>query len=216
MSLYETNEDVRKGVDFALEVFTSCFDKSEDKEHDNPIIDNDDFVKVSNNLASQTLSSEIDPGINLHDFENLRSAHKKFHDVKISDFEKSKSKLKKERQIERKKTLGKNCFDFKPSEMTEELKRDLKIIKSRNLIGNGTFSNVTDFKKKLPAAVQIGTVVEPKSEFYSARIPKKMRQKTLVEELAADLDFRKKLKSKFQKIQDSRPKRLKSSKRKRK
>ena len=218
-SLYETDPDVRKGVDFALEVFKSCFeDKTTtptEESSENAIVENKSFVEVKNPYqVSDTLSSEIDPGIDLETFEYQDK--KPVGDVQISDFEKSSSKLKKERKVERSKTLGKNYFDFKPSEMTEELKRDLKIIKSRNLIGKGAFSNVSDYKKKLPSAVQIGTIVEDKSEFYSSRVPKKMRQKTLVDELAADFDFRKKLKDKFMKIQSSKPKRLKGGKGKRK
>lgn len=215
-SLYETDPDVKKGVDFALDVFRSCFDeKTSVESSENPIVENKSFVEVKNPyLVSDTLSSEINPGLDLESFQYENKTE--IGDVQISDFEKSSSRLKKERRVERSKTLGKNYFDFKPSEMTEELKRDLKIIKSRNLIGKGAFSNVSDYKKKLPSAVQIGTVVEDKSEYYSGRIPKKMRQKTLVDELAADFDFRKKLKEKFLKIQSSKPKRLKGGKGKKK
>lgn len=216
--IYETNPDVKKGVDFALDVFRSCFEEKSappaEDDSENAIVENKNFVEVNNPyLVSDTLSSEINPGIDLETFEYQDK--QQIGDVQISDFEKTSSKLKKERKIERSKTLGKNYFDFKPSEMTEELKRDLKIIKSRNLIGKGQFSNVSDYKKKLPSAVQIGTIVEDKSEFYSSRVPKKMRQKTLVDELAADFDFRKKLKEKFLKIQSSKPKRLKGGKGKR-
>ena len=212
---YDTNPDVKRGVDFALEVFASCFESKvkEPESEENPIEGNKSFVEVKNPyLVADKLSSEIDPGFDLDTFEYDNK--KKIGDVEISDFEKSATHLKKERRTERGKTLGKNWFDFKPSEMTEELKRDLKIIKSRNLIGKGQFSNVSDYKKKLPSAVQIGTVVEDKSEFYSSRVPKKQRQKTLVDELAADFDFRKKLKDKFLKIQSSKPKRLHGGKKK--
>lgn len=208
---YDTNPDVKKGVDYALEVFRSCFDeKVAENGSENPIIENKSFVEIKNaGQVSDSLSSEINPGIDLDSFEY--TGKQKIGNVEISDFEKSASRLKKERKSERSKTLGKNYFDFKPSEMTDELKRDLKIIKSRNIIGKGSFSNVSDYKKKLPSAVQIGTIVEDKSEYYSSRIPKKMRQKTLVDELAADFDFRKKLKEKFLKIQSSKPKRLRNS-----
>ena len=206
---YDTNPDIKKGVDYALEVFKACFDSEvavDDSE--NAITENKSFVEIGNQV-SDSLSSEINTGIDIDSFEYQTKT--KIGNVEISDFEKSATKLKKERNLERSKTLGKNYFDFKPSEMTQELKRDLKIIKSRNLIGKGSFSNVSDYKKKLPTAVQIGTIVEDKSEFYSSRVPKKMRQKTLVDELSADFDFRKKLKEKFLKIQSSKPKRLKNS-----
>lgn len=39
-------------------------------------------------------------------------------------------------------------------------------------------------------AVQVGTVVEGPGEFYSARIPRKQRKRTIVEELLADEKFK--------------------------
>ena len=208
---YHTNPEVKQGVDFALEVFASCFEKKKeptpDPADENAIVENKSFVEVKNPyLVSEALSSELDPGIDLDaDEYNTDLKPSVPVTVEISDFEKTTTQAKKERKLERSKTLGKKYFDFKPSEMTEELKRDLKIIKSRNIIGKGQFSNVSDYKKKLPSAVQIGTIVEDKTEYFSSRVPKKMRQKTLVDELAADFDFRKKLKEKFMKIQSSKP-----------
>ena len=37
----------------------------------------------------------------------------------------------------------------------------------------------------------MGTIVETSADFYSSRIPKKQRKKTLVDELLEDADFRK-------------------------
>ena len=208
LSAYERDPDLKKGVDLALEIFASCFTSDvaskDTSEESCPVLGNSSFVTVPVNPYQQiaTLSSEIDPGV--PDFSEPAKNEK----VTIAPFEKTVRQLKKERDLERSKTLGKKYFDFKPAEMTKELIRDLKIIKSRNLLQKGVFSNVSDYKKGLPTAVQIGTVVEDKSEFYSSRVPKKMRQKTLVDELAADFEFRKKLKEKYAKIQDSKPKRL--------
>jgi hypothetical protein len=39
--------------------------------------------------------------------------------------------------------------------------------------------------------LQVGTVIEGPGEYYSSRIPKKDRKKTLVEELLADDKFKK-------------------------
>ena len=38
---------------------------------------------------------------------------------------------------------------------------------------------------------QFGEVVEDSTDFYSSRIPKKQRKSTVVEELLADVEFRK-------------------------
>ncbi len=37
---------------------------------------------------------------------------------------------------------------------------------------------------------QVGTVVDSPVDFYSSRIPKKQRKRTMVEELLADAEFR--------------------------
>lgn len=54
------------------------------------------------------------------------------------------------------------------------------------------------------AVVGVGTVVEGPTEFFSARIPRKQRQKTLVEEVLAAEDMRKKSKARFAAIQQKR------------
>ena len=43
--------------------------------------------------------------------------------------------------------------------------------------------------------LKVGTVIEGPGEFYSARIPKKSRQSTIVDELLADDKFRRLVKS---------------------
>lgn len=40
------------------------------------------------------------------------------------------------------------------------------------------------------ASFQVGTVLDSPADFYHARIPKKERKKTIVEELLADSEFR--------------------------
>ena len=47
----------------------------------------------------------------------------------------------------------------------------------------------------------MGTVIEGSAEFYSSRISKKQRKGTLVDELLADAEFRKKNKKKYLEIQ---------------
>ena len=44
---------------------------------------------------------------------------------------------------------------------------------------------------EFPVLCQVGTVIEGAAEFYSARVPKKLRKRTIVEELLADEQFRK-------------------------
>lgn len=97
-------------------------------------------------------------------------------------------------------TAGKNWFDLGKPEMTPELKRDLQLLKMRHALDPKRF-----YKKENAAMSEyfaVGTIKEDASEFYSARISRKNRKKTLAEEiLASKPDY---FKSRYQKIQDSK------------
>jgi hypothetical protein len=53
---------------------------------------------------------------------------------------------------------------------------------------------------------QIGKVIDSPTEFYSSRVPKKLRKRTLVDELLADQEFKKYNKRKFVEIVEQRRK----------
>ena len=69
---------------------------------------------------------------------------------------------------------------------------------------------VTKLKDKVieffSSFIQIGHVVDSAVDFYSDRIPKKDRKKTLVDELLADAEFRKFSKRKYVEIIDEKSK----------
>lgn len=56
--------------------------------------------------------------------------------------------------------------------------------------------------KTLPKYFQMGTIVESPTEFFSARIKKKDRKETIVQELLADQKSRDYFKRKFNEIQE--------------
>lgn len=93
---------------------------------------------------------------------------------------------------------GKGWFGMKPSAMTEDLKTDLAIIRNRTYLDPKHFYKSSD---KHHSIVQVGTVIEGASEFYSSRLTKKERRTNLTEELMADtatLDY---TKNKFKKME---------------
>ena len=67
--------------------------------------------------------------------------------------------------------------------MTEDVKRDLKVIRYRNYLDPKRFYKSADTPSKY---VQVGTVIEGTAEFYSSRLTKKERRSNLTEELMAD------------------------------
>ncbi|KAK3814902.1 MAG: Fcf2 pre-rRNA processing-domain-containing protein [Benniella sp.] len=112
---------------------------------------------------------------------------------------------KKQKQEEREKTAGKGWFDLPQQIMTPELKRDLQILKLRNVLDPKRFYKREDKgKAKFPKYFQIGTVIEGNTEFYSSRLTKKERATTITGEVMKDLAGREYYKRKFSEIQEAK------------
>lgn len=106
----------------------------------------------------------------------------------VPSSQQSRRERKKAHAAEKESSKGAKWFHMKRAEMTDEEKRDLKILKMRKALDPKTFYKGDDMKG-LPRFFQKGTVVESKAEFYSSRIPKKQRKQTLADELMADAKF---------------------------
>ncbi|XP_064458984.1 deoxynucleotidyltransferase terminal-interacting protein 2-like [Ornithodoros turicata] len=104
--------------------------------------------------------------------------------------------LKAERKKEREKTKGPNWFGLGAPEITDELKNDLEVLRMRAVLDPKQFYKKNDLKV-LPKYFQVGTVMDNAADFYHARVPKKDRKRTLVEELLADAEFTKYNKKKY-------------------
>ncbi|XP_033116161.1 deoxynucleotidyltransferase terminal-interacting protein 2-like isoform X2 [Anneissia japonica] len=107
----------------------------------------------------------------------------------IPSYQESKRQLKKQRKKEKESNSGGGWFNMKAAEMTDELRRDLKLIQMRSMLDSKRFYKNNDMKN-LPKFVQMGQVVDSHADFYSHRIPKKQRKKTVVDELLADANLR--------------------------
>lgn len=83
----------------------------------------------------------------------------------------------------KKTDAGDGWFGMKPSVMTEDLKRDMQLIRNRNYLDPKRFYKSSDARSKF---VQVGTVIEGTTEFYSSRLTKKQRRTNLTEEIMAD------------------------------
>ncbi|KAI4458790.1 hypothetical protein MML48_7g00013536 [Holotrichia oblita] len=111
----------------------------------------------------------------------------------------SKKKLKEMRSKEREKTKGKNWNYLPATELTDEIKTDLEIIKMRSVLDPKHFYKKNDLDV-LPKYFQIGKVLDSPLEHYNNRLTKKERKRTLVDELLADAEFNKYNKRKYQEI----------------
>nr|XP_012146643.1 PREDICTED: deoxynucleotidyltransferase terminal-interacting protein 2 isoform X2 [Megachile rotundata] len=116
-----------------------------------------------------------------------------------------KRKLKAKRQRERAKTKGTGWFNMPAPEMTPEVKHDLQVIQMRSVLDPKRFYKKNDLKV-LPKYFQIGKVVNSPLDYYSGRLTKKERKKTIVDELMADAEFSKFNKRKYKEIIDEKKK----------
>ena len=71
------------------------------------------------------------------------------------------------------------------TELTPELRRDLQLLKMRNVLDPKRHYKKESSKNDVPAYSQVGTIIEGASEFFSSRLAKKERRKTILEEVIA-------------------------------
>lgn len=96
-------------------------------------------------------------------------------------------------------TAGSGWFGMDPTPMTDQLKTDLAIIRNRNYLDPKKFYKSADkFEGKV---LQVGTVIEGSSEFYSSRLARKDRRQNLTEEIMADSGVSDYAKRKYRDIQ---------------
>ncbi|CAG0903628.1 unnamed protein product [Darwinula stevensoni] len=124
----------------------------------------------------------------------------------VPSYSESRRKLAMLRKIERAKTKGEKWFHLPATELTNEIKRDLEVIQMQNVLDPKRFYKKNDLKA-LPKYFQIGKVVEGPADFYHARIPKKERKRTIVEELLADSEFQRYRKRKMAEIESKKRRR---------
>ncbi|KAI8872919.1 Fcf2 pre-rRNA processing, partial [Ramicandelaber brevisporus] len=99
-------------------------------------------------------------------------------------------------------TAGKKWFDMQAVEMTPELEQDLAVLRMRGVLDKTRHFKRTSKKDKMLQTkyMQVGTVVEGATEFYSSRLTKKQRKPTLVDQLLADHETRSYFKGKVKDI----------------
>ncbi|KAM8875767.1 deoxynucleotidyltransferase terminal-interacting protein 2 [Spinachia spinachia] len=117
----------------------------------------------------------------------------------VPPYSESKKAVKLKNRTEREKSTGDGWFNMKAPEMTQELTRDLQVLKMRGSLDPKRFYKKND-RDGFPKYFQIGTVEDSPIDFYHSRVPKKQRKRTMVEELLSDAQFRQSNKRKYQHI----------------
>ena len=94
-------------------------------------------------------------------------------------------------------------------ELSPETKRELDIIAMRHNLDPKRHYKASDWRKGIPQKAQIGTVIADAADFYSSRLTRRERPKSLVDELLRNEKFRKRSKQKYLQIQKERARRHK-------
>jgi hypothetical protein len=94
-------------------------------------------------------------------------------------------------------------FNSMATEVTDEVKADIALIRNRTYLDPKRFYKRTD-KSFGTNFIQIGTVVEGNTEYYSSRLTNKERKATLLEEVLADSEASSYVKRKYLSMQHER------------
>ena len=85
--------------------------------------------------------------------------------------------------------------------LTPQLKRDLQILRMRGVLDAKQHWRKDTRKDFVPTYSQVGTIVEGPTEYFSARLTRKERKRTIVEEILGSADTKSKFKTRYNDIQ---------------
>lgn len=106
---------------------------------------------------------------------------------------------KADRQKQREEDAGKEWFNMKKKELTPELKRDMLVIKNRAVLDRKR--HYKKDKWEIPKYFHTGTIIEGNTEYFSARLAKKNRGRSLAEEILNDDESKTYFRRKYHEIQ---------------
>lgn len=168
------------------------------KETKKPTEENiDEFAKIQKELDNLP---KIESNLETNMAQADKDARKRLDVVKIND---PITHIKKaDKKAAEEEDSGSKWFNMKKPEMTAELKRDLLILKNRSALDPKR--HYKKEKWQVPKYFQTGTIIEGNTEFYSARLARKNRGKTLAQEILNDDDSSKYFRRKYYEIQKER------------
>ncbi|RYP61619.1 hypothetical protein DL769_007617 [Monosporascus sp. CRB-8-3] len=99
---------------------------------------------------------------------------------------------------------GPAWYNLPRTDLTPELKRDLQILKMRDILDPKRFYRKDNSKAAVPEFSQVGVLVEGPTEWHSARMTKKERKRTLIDEVLETEESTRRFKSKYGQIQEAK------------
>ncbi|POS82645.1 hypothetical protein EPUL_005758 [Erysiphe pulchra] len=110
--------------------------------------------------------------------------------------------LTKEKAInEKKATAGTDWYNLPRTRLTPELKRDLQLLRMRDVLDPKRHYKKDNLRNKIPEFSQVGTIIEGPTEYFSGRLTNKERKKTLVQETLEHEKITGRFKRKYNEIQ---------------
>ncbi|CCG82379.1 rRNA-processing protein fcf2 [Taphrina deformans PYCC 5710] len=92
---------------------------------------------------------------------------------------------------EKAKQVGTDWFEIKTPEITEDIKRDLQVLKMRSILDPKRHYRKESTKtNNLPKTFQMGTIISDSTESAAHKIRRKDQKETIVEELLNDMTRR--------------------------
>ncbi|KAL2017296.1 hypothetical protein VTK56DRAFT_2319 [Thermocarpiscus australiensis] len=103
-----------------------------------------------------------------------------------------------------KETLGSDWYNMPRTSLTPELKRDLQLLRMRDVVAMGKQFFKKDSRKDfIPEYCQVGTIIAGATDGLNGRLTRKERKRTIVEEVLSGENLAK-FKNKYQEIQEQK------------
>ncbi|CZT46416.1 probable FCF2 Essential nucleolar protein involved in the early steps of 35S rRNA processing [Rhynchosporium secalis] len=112
--------------------------------------------------------------------------------------------IKKRAEEDKKASAGADWFNMPRTNLTPELKRDLQLLRMRDVLDPKRHYKKDNKKQQIPEFSQVGTIIQGPTEYFSSRLMNKDRKRTLVEEVLAGEKSSGRFKSKYNEIQEAK------------
>ncbi|KAI0481653.1 Fcf2-domain-containing protein [Xylaria cf. heliscus] len=126
----------------------------------------------------------------------LASSNQKSEELSVRVPEARKSK----KEMAHKADAGPRWFNLPATDLTPELRRDLQLLKMRDVLDPKRHYK-KDTTRAIPDFSQVGTVIPGPTDYFSARMTKRDRKRTLLKDVLETENTTRRFKSKYGEIQ---------------
>ncbi|KAL0133352.1 hypothetical protein PUN28_000833 [Cardiocondyla obscurior] len=150
------------------------------------------------------IRKEVNPLNKILEKSVIKSDFEQLHIVPPYELNKRQLEIEKRHKKEKMGT-GAGWFNMRAPQITDEVRHDLEVLRMRSVLNPKQFYKKNDIKA-LPKHFHVGKVIDSPMDFYSSRLTKKERKRTIVDELMADAEFTKYNKRKYKQIIEEKQK----------